>query len=153
MIDNCPSDTLNPLKSSFECWNILSFWSTLEVTNILVTRDNVLYLKRICLQKNERFIFKDNVKVFPYNPLTYFSPLRTYSFRAPTSGSLWSILDIWQTMMAKDQSGNIYATSPCCCCCCFSLLVSFASFSTFFCILLKIINGATASGLSLCWMF
>ena len=41
-----------------------------EVTNILVTRDNMLHRKRIYLQKNERSIIKHNVRVFPKASLT-----------------------------------------------------------------------------------
>ena len=40
-----------------------------EVTNILLTRDNVLCQKSIYLQKNEISIFKHNVKVFRNSPL------------------------------------------------------------------------------------
>ena len=39
-----------------------------EVTNILVTRNNILHQKRIYLQKNESSIFKHNVKVFRNSP-------------------------------------------------------------------------------------
>ena len=41
--------------SAFEVWP--------EVTNILVTRDNVLNRKRIYLQKNGSSIFRDDVKI------------------------------------------------------------------------------------------
>lgn len=40
-----------------------------EVTNIILTRDNVLRQKSIYLQKNEISIFKHNVKVFRNSPL------------------------------------------------------------------------------------
>ena len=40
-----------------------------EVTNIILTRDNVLCQKSIYLQKNEISIFKHNVKVFRNSPL------------------------------------------------------------------------------------
>lgn len=40
-----------------------------EVTNIILTRDNVLCQKSIYLQKNEISIFKHNVKVFHNSPL------------------------------------------------------------------------------------
>ena len=39
-----------------------------EVTNILVTRDNILHRNCIYLQKNESSIFKYNVKVFRNSP-------------------------------------------------------------------------------------
>ena len=40
-----------------------------EVTNNLVTRDNILHRKRIYLQKDESSIFKHNVKVFRNSPI------------------------------------------------------------------------------------
>ena len=39
-----------------------------ELTNILVTRDNILHRKRIYFQKDESSIFKNNVKVFRNSP-------------------------------------------------------------------------------------
>ena len=42
-----------------------------EVTNILVTRDNTLYRKRIYLQNNENPISMHNAKVFNDSPITY----------------------------------------------------------------------------------
>ena len=43
----------------------LSDEHTPDVTNILVTGDNVLHRKRVCLQKsNEGSIFKYNVEIF-----------------------------------------------------------------------------------------
>ena len=45
-----------------------------EVTNILITRDNILYRKCIYLQKkkkNEDSIFKHNVKLFRKSPWIY----------------------------------------------------------------------------------
>ena len=47
----------------------LSDEHTPDVTNILVTGDNVLHRKRVCLQKsNEGSIFKYNVEIFRSSP-------------------------------------------------------------------------------------
>ena len=48
----------------------LSDEHTPDVTNILVTGDNVLHRKRVCLQKsNEGSIFKYNLKYFATAPI------------------------------------------------------------------------------------
>ena len=50
----------------------LSDERTPDVKNILVTGDNVLHRKRICLQKsNEGSIFKYNVKIFRNSPYSH----------------------------------------------------------------------------------
>ena len=50
----------------------LSDEHTPDVTNILVTGDNVLHRKRVCLQKsNEGSIFKYNVEIFRNRPYSH----------------------------------------------------------------------------------
>ena len=50
----------------------LSDEHTPDVTNILVTGDNVLHRKRVCLQKsNEGSIFKYNVEIFCNSPYSH----------------------------------------------------------------------------------
>ena len=50
----------------------LSDEHTPDVTNILVTGDNVLHRKRVCLQKsNEGSIFKYNVEIFRNSPYSH----------------------------------------------------------------------------------
>ena len=50
----------------------LSDEHTPDVTNILVTGDNVLHRKRVCLQKsNEGSIFKYNVEIFRSSPYSH----------------------------------------------------------------------------------
>ena len=47
----------------------LSDEQTPDVTNILVTGDNILHRKRVCLQKsNESSVFKYNVEIFRTSP-------------------------------------------------------------------------------------
>ena len=52
----------------------LSNEHTPDATNILVTGDNVLYRKRVCLQKsNEGSILKCNVEMFSNSPYSHLS--------------------------------------------------------------------------------
>ena len=63
VIDNCPSDNLLEVKFlNVEIFCV--FEVRLEVTNILLTRGNVLHWKLIYLQKNDISILKPNVKIF-----------------------------------------------------------------------------------------
>ena len=64
IINNCPSDTLIFLKSNFECWNNLCFWSTagnykhLSNWRQCITSETYLFIK------TKTFIFKHSVMVF-----------------------------------------------------------------------------------------
>ena len=74
------------IKHSFECWNILCFWSATGSYNVFMYSQVGMYL---FTKKSESFIFKHNVEVFRNSPwIPFLNIIREFLFENKADPSI-----------------------------------------------------------------